>query len=191
MPFPPRTPAARGTRMVRRNRPRARRGVAAVEMALVTMLFVLPLMIGVWEVGRLVYVQQVVSNAAREGARLASQAVVIKSDGTSTNIRVASGDPNVKDTVYQYLVANGLTGLAQADVTVNFAFKTPTAAGAYPADPYLGEKNQQFEVTVTVPWSKVRWVNLGLVNPTNVTFTVTWQMMVDDEFTVNDTLPTW
>jgi hypothetical protein len=40
--------------MLRRTHPR--RGVAAVEFALVTMLFILPLLIGVWEVGRLVLV---------------------------------------------------------------------------------------------------------------------------------------
>ena len=40
------------------------------ELALVTMLFVVPLIFGIWEVGRLIHVQQVVSNSAREGARL-------------------------------------------------------------------------------------------------------------------------
>jgi hypothetical protein len=34
-------------------------------------------------------------------------------------------------------------------------------------------------------------VNLGLVNPEIITFTVEWRMMVDDPFTVNDKLPPW
>jgi len=46
-------------------------------------------------------------------------------------------------------------------------------------------------VTVTVPWEKVRWINIGLVNPTAVTFTVSWQMLTDERFNVNDQLPTW
>jgi len=44
-------------------------------------------------------------------------------------------------------------------------------------------------VTVTIPWEKVRWVNVGLINPTQVTFTATWQMLVDDAFTINQSMP--
>jgi Flp pilus assembly protein TadG len=52
---------------------RARRsGVAAVELAFLLPLVLIPLLFGMWEVGRLIECQQVVSNAAREGARAAS-----------------------------------------------------------------------------------------------------------------------
>lgn len=177
------------------HRPHApRRGVAAVELAFVLMFFMVPLLLGVWEIGRMVQVQQIISNSAREGARLAAQGYTISSSGSSTQIYATSagGTSNVKDAVYNYLVAAGLTGLQSADVTVAFAFTSPTAAGAYPADPYLGEKNQTFTVTVTVPWNKVRWVNLGfLPQTTQLTFTATWRMLVDDTFTVNQTLPSW
>ncbi|MGB6041722.1 MAG: TadE family protein, partial [Pirellulales bacterium] len=47
-----------------------RRGVAAVEFALVAPLFVLMVM-GMIEVGRAIMVQQVLTNASREGARRA------------------------------------------------------------------------------------------------------------------------
>ena len=50
---------------------------------------------------------------------------------------------------------------------------------------------QPLQVTVTIPWNRVRWSNLGLVNPTTVTYTVVWRMAIDDPFTVNDTLPTY
>src|SRR5262249_29828836 len=63
--------AAKGHPMRLRTGP-PRRGVAAIEMGFVTMLFVIPLIIGIWEVGRMIHVQQVVANAAREGARLAA-----------------------------------------------------------------------------------------------------------------------
>jgi Flp pilus assembly protein TadG len=57
--------------MVRR--PRARyAGVAAVELAVVLLFFVVPLLLAVWEVGRLIHVQQLLSNSAREGGRLAA-----------------------------------------------------------------------------------------------------------------------
>ena len=46
-----------------------RPAVAAVELAFVLLFFLVPLVIGVWEVGRLIHVQQIVSNSAREGAR--------------------------------------------------------------------------------------------------------------------------
>ena len=166
---------------------RPRRGVAAVEMALVTLVFVVPCLIGLWEVGRMIQVQQIVSNSAREGARLASQAVTINSDGQVTQIRTAAGSPNVKTTVVNYLKSCGLTNLTDADVTVTFKFAPATGK----TEPYQGLKGQTFEVYVSIPWDKVRWVNLGLVNPTKVEFTATWRMLVDDKFTVNDALPNW
>lgn len=188
--------------MRRSTRP-ARRGVAAIELAFVFMLFVIPLMIGIWEVGRLVQVQQVVSNATREGARLSAQAYTINSASTPTQIRVA----NVKEAVYEYLYAAGLTNLQRSDVTVTFGFATARTtdyvplstdpagtsfpAGSLPTDPCYGEKGMIFTVTVTIPWAKVRWINLGIINPTTVTFTVTWQMLTDDRFQVNTALPTW
>lgn len=164
----------------------ARSGVAAVEMGWTFMVFVFPLVIGIWEVGRMVQVQQIVSNAAREGARLAGQGTTIRSDGTITQIRTSTGTPNVRDVVYQYLLASGLTGLTLSDIQVSFAF---TSGGG--TEPYEGIKNQPFSVTVSVKWDKVRWVNLGVIRPTWVTFTVNWQMLVDEPFTVNQNLPSF
>lgn len=166
--------------------PATRAGVAAVEMGFTFMVFLAPLMIGIWEVGRMVQVQQIVSNAAREGARLAGQGSTIRSDGTIVQINVTTGTPNIRDVVYQYLLASGLNGLALADIDVQFAFTSGSGT-----QPHQGIKNQPFSVTVKVKWDKVRWVNLGLINPTWVTFTVNWQMLVDDPFTVNETLPTF
>ena len=193
--------------MRRHHRRAPRRGVAAVELAFVTVLLVVPLLIGIWEVGRLVQVQQVVSNAAREGARLAAQAYTINASGSPTQIRANTGPTNVQDAVYDYLYAAGLTTLRRSDVTVTFAFTTPRTtdyvalptdpsgsnypAGSKPPDPCYGEKGQVFTVTVTVPWDRVRWVNLGLLNPRTVTFTVTWEMLTDERFRVNEQLPTW
>ncbi|MBP3959069.1 pilus assembly protein [Gemmata sp. G18] len=192
---------------MRRSHGPARRGVAAVELAFVFLLFVIPLMIGIWEVGRMVQVQQIVSNATREGARLSAQAYTINSSGSPTQIKVTSGTVNVKDAVYDYMYAAGLTNLQPTDVTVTFGFTTPRTtdyvplstdpvgtsypAGSYPTDPCYGEKGMMFTVTVSIPWSRVRWINMGLINPTTVTFTVTWQMLTDDRFQVNTALPTW
>jgi Flp pilus assembly protein TadG len=184
-----------------------RRGVASIELAFVTMLLIIPLLIGIWEVGRLIQVQQIVSNSAREGARLSAQGFTINAAGNTTQIKANSGSMSVKDAVYDYLIAAGLTQLSPADVTVDFAFLTarttdyaPLAVdppgtsypvGSMPPDPCFGEKGQIFTVRVTIPWNKVRWINMGLLNPTNVTFTVTWQMLLDERFQVNEVLPTW
>lgn len=176
--------------MVRRMKP-VRRGVAAVEVALATAVFLVPMVIGIWEIGRLIQVQQIVSNSAREGARLAAQGYTLSNSGAQTEVMVSSGQYNVYDFVYSYLYGAGLTTLQKSDVTMTFQFLAPTSGGTLPTEPYQGEKGEPFSVTVTIPWAKVRWINLGLVNPTTVTFTVRWQMLIDDKFTVDDTLPTW
>jgi Flp pilus assembly protein TadG len=49
---------------------RGRRGAAAVEFAIVAPVFFL-VVLGIIEFGRMVMVQQVITNAAREGARIA------------------------------------------------------------------------------------------------------------------------
>jgi Flp pilus assembly protein TadG len=168
---------------------RGRRGAAAVELAFVVLFFFIPVLFGVWEAGRLIEVQQIISNSAREGARLAAQGYTINSSGAPTQIMAATGTPNVKDVVYQYLIAAGFANLQPSDVTVTFAFTAPRKDGTMPTDPYLGEKNQPFTVAVTVPWDKLRWINVGLIQPTQVTFTATWQMLIDDKFIVNQTMP--
>jgi hypothetical protein len=176
--------------MIRRRTP-ARRGVAAAEVALITAVFLVPVVIGVWEIGRLIHVKQVVSNAAREGARLAAQGYTLSNLGVPTQVTVSSGQYNVTNFVYEYLYGAGLTDLQRSDLTVSFLFLAPTSGGSLPTEPYQGEKGQPFAVSVSIPWDKVRWINLGIVNPTTVTYTVTWQMLIDDKFTVDDSLPTW
>src|SRR4051812_10728900 len=166
-----------------RRRTPARRGVAAVEFAFVTMLFVVPLILGVWEVGRLIQVQQIVSNAAREGARMAAQASTMQ-NGIPNQIKVTASTPSVKSVIYQHMYAAGLTNLAMGDVTVTFAFTSgrttdyvPAAvdppgtnypAGSMPPEPCYGDKGQSFTVSVSIPWDKVRWINMGLLHPTTV-----------------------
>lgn len=167
---------------------RDRCGAAAVELAFVVLFFFIPVLFGIWEAGRLIEVQQIVSNSAREGARLAAQGYTINSTGAPTHIMTSSGTPNVKDVVYQYLIAAGFANLQPSDVMVNFAF---TDMNTSLTDPYLGVKNQHFQVTVTIPWDKVRWINVGLIRPTAVTFTVTWQMLIDDPFIANTSMPSW
>ena len=178
---------------------RARDGAAAVEFAVCMIWVLFPLMVGLWEAGRAVQLQQMVSTAAREGARLAAQGRTITSAGVQTDIKAAippgtnpTNQPNVKAAVMQSLAGSGLSGLRWADVDVFFAFTDGVTSNT---DPYQGTKNQGFTVQVVVKYdSKVRWLqdsrlaNLGI---TSLQSTTKWQMLVDDPFVINESLPPW
>jgi Flp pilus assembly protein TadG len=178
----------------------ARRGAAAIEFAFVTLFVLFPILMGIWEVGRLIIVQQIVSNSAREGARLAAQARTINANGSPTEIVTSINPaanttnlPNVKASVMQSLTGAGLTNLRWSDVTVVFTYtSSPTGSVTGATNPVQGVKDQRFRVTVTIDYGdKVRWVNFGLVNPPKVSYTAEWRILVDDPFQVNDTMPVW
>jgi Flp pilus assembly protein TadG len=151
-----------------RKRGSLRRGVAAVELGFVLPLFVL-LMLGVWEVGRMVEVQQILSNAAREGGRVAST-------GTKTTT-------DIKNSVVTYLVANGITAVTTDNVTV--VNKTNAAR-----DPTQAEQLDEFRVTVTIPFNSVRWIIMNQITTTQtLTAYADWFSMRDIPITVNAEIP--
>jgi Flp pilus assembly protein TadG len=134
------------TRLRRRNRS----GAAVVELALVLPLIMI-LTIGTLEVGRLVEVQQVLSNGAREGARQASL-------GTLSSDQVAL-------VVCQYLAEAGLpdyTSTRNTVVNVEVA-AAPTYSPWATADPTTANKLDGLRVTVTIPANDVKWSLLYLV----------------------------
>jgi Flp pilus assembly protein TadG len=111
-------------RLCRKNR----RGAAVVEFAIVAPVFFL-LVFGMIEYGRMVMVQQVLTNASREGAR---QAVL---DGaTSSSVQTA--------------VTNYLTGASISGATVAINPPNPSSAGY----------GQGVTVTVSVPFNQVSWL---------------------------------
>ncbi|MCA9249286.1 MAG: pilus assembly protein [Planctomycetales bacterium] len=107
---------------------RDRRGAAAVEFALVAPVFFL-LVFGMIEYGRMVMVQQILTNASREGAR---KAVI---EGTSST--------DVQAAVQQYLTDASISG---ATVTV-----TSTA-------PVAPDYADSMTVDVEIPFSQVSWL---------------------------------
>lgn len=107
---------------------RQRRGTAVVEFALVAPLFFL-LVMGMIEYGRMVMVQQILTNASREGAR---RAVL---DGITTS--------NVQTSVNTYLSGAKITG-ATVTVTSNAAVAPDTA--------------NSMTVVVSIPFSQVSWL---------------------------------
>jgi Flp pilus assembly protein TadG len=175
-------------------------GAAAVEFVLVTLFVLIPVIRGTWDVGRLIMVQQIVANSAREGARLAAQAVTIREDGAPIQIKDSvtppatagtTGEPNVKAAAYQTLYGAGLTQLRWDDVSCSFTFlNSPTGAVAGATQPWQGVQGQKFRVTVGIPWDKVRWVALpGVVNITTVSYSVDCRILVDVAFSVNTSIP--
>ncbi|MBC7856036.1 MAG: pilus assembly protein [Pirellulaceae bacterium] len=107
-----------------------RLGAAAVEFAVVAPLFFL-LVFGMVEFGRMVMIQQVITNASREGAR---KAVL---DGATSS--------NVKSSVVTYMSNGGVT-IATSNVTIN------------PTDPASAVAGSPVTVTVSVPFSQVSWL---------------------------------
>ena len=105
-----------------------RRGAAAVEFAVVAPVFLL-LVFGMIEYGRMVMVQQVLTNASREGARVAVL------DGSTSQ--------EVQDTVNQYLNSGSISG---AVITVD---------PANPADAGFGDP---VTVSVDIGFSQVSWL---------------------------------
>ena len=83
---------------------RSEKGVAMVEAAM-TLPIILLISVGIFEFGRAYQTSQVLTNAAREGARLA----VI--DGST--------DADVRARVNQYLTNGGLTSLADDNIVLN------------------------------------------------------------------------
>jgi hypothetical protein len=171
--------------------------MAAVECGVVLMFVLVPLMLGVWEVGRLVFCQQVVVTACREGARYAAQGRLINSSGTPTDIQFSSGTPSVKDVVIFALATGGLPELDrtyllnQISCTLLTPYAKANVSDPDPTDPYNSQKGQPFRIAVTIDWSKVRWINVGILNPSTIYYQVDWTILKDAPFTVNTTLPTW
>jgi hypothetical protein len=114
----------RPCRLYRRNR----RAAAAVEFAVVAPVFFL-LVFGLIEYGRMVMVQQMLTNASREGARHA-----VLDGATSTEVTTIVND---------YLSSGSISG---ATVTVT------------PNPPTNAEFGDPVTVAVSIPFSQVSWL---------------------------------
>lgn len=113
-----------------------RRGTAAVEFAIVAPVFFL-LIFGMIEFGRMVMVQQIITNASREGARVAVL------DGA---VRVGTEDsPGVIDSVERYLEGAQIDP-ASATITID------------PFDPSSAGYGEPVTVTVAIPFDQVSWL---------------------------------
>jgi Flp pilus assembly protein TadG len=118
-----------------------RRGTALVEMALVLPIFV-AVTLGIVEFGRAMMVGQLITNAAREGARLA----II--DG-STNAEVT-------DYIEDFLAQSA--GVQAADLTINITV-TPAEGNPNPNNQVANALPRDLvTVYIAVPFNKVSYV---------------------------------
>lgn len=156
-----------------------------MELAVVIPFLVI-LLVGIWEIGRLIQLQQIMNGAARNGARIASQATILTTTGSNVDIAMAYGNPNVTGAITQYLQAAGIQNLT--GLQISFQFLTGDTSLT---QPYQGVKNQQFQLQVTLPYDNLRWTNLNLINPSTLSGVCVWQLMIDDPITVNSNLPGW
>ena len=115
---------AKPCRLCRRNR----RGAAAVEFALVAPIFFL-LVLGMIEVGRALMVQQIITNASREGARRA-----VLDGATATDVTT--------------FVNTYLNNASLPNATITYPQGNPEAAGF----------GAPVEVRVSIPFSQVSWL---------------------------------
>ena len=157
-----------------------RRGVVAVEAA-VMLPFLVIMMFGLWEVGRLIQVNQIVNNAAREGARLAAGAYV-----NGTPVTVAMVDQAVRD----YLRAGGLPAAAYngAQITLT-CLASPlwvNPSDALPLDP--------FTIRVDIPsgaaFDSMAWsLTTRVSSVRSMSVTVRWASCTDQKIAVSSQLP--
>jgi Flp pilus assembly protein TadG len=151
-----------------RRRQERRHGAASVEFAVIA-VFLVPLLIGVWEVGRLVEVQQYLSNAVREGGRQAS-----------TGNRDATA---VKQVVVRYLTTNGIPASVN-DVTVT------NLTSSSRNDPTQAEQLDQYRVTISIPFNSIRWILLNqITSKTTLTASADWYSMRDIPLAIDSKIP--
>lgn len=175
-----------------------RSGVAALEFAVV-IPFLLVVILGVWEVGRYLEVQQGLDNSTREGGRQASTA-------KRTNAEVASA-------VYQYLlgvnsIVDNPTSLVSADTYTGKSLKrvysgTTTGGTAYAFTIWVENLTADrdaldalqldvIRIKVSYPAQAVRWLSAGRFLPNGSTLDAQseWCSMADVPLVVPTTIPT-
>lgn len=139
------------------------------------------LMFGIWEVGRLIQVKQILTNAAREGARTASGAYI---NGTPVTVNT------VQTAVRNYMTSAGLPTAAVSGATIQLVNQSQNSwtnpSDALPLD--------SFDVNVTIPAGPAfESLKLGsfnrVTNVRQIAVSVNWQSASDTLIVVGNTLP--
>jgi len=128
-----------------------RSGAATVETALVLPIFFM-VMLGIVEIGRFFMVTQLMTNAAREGARIAIMTGSTNADVTSTVQQIAQQTANV----------------APANLTVTITI-TPYPGNPNPANNLASAtKRDMVSVVASVPYNRVNLMPVKWLTGVNV-----------------------
>jgi len=145
-----------------------RPGVATVELALVLPLIV-TMLLALWELGRMIEIEQTLANAAREGARQASTG------------QVSNGE--VEARVLDYLRHAGLPTTHAVATVMNVSASGVDAREATQMD--------ELQVTVSIPFEDVQWIAANLVadSSTLLTAKASWRSLKDRSYPTTVTSP--
>jgi Flp pilus assembly protein TadG len=155
---------------------------------------------GVWEVGRIAEVSNVMWNAAREAGRDASMGQDnLQAVATNMITYLQGAEPTAFGQGHStsLLPATGLpastTGYTCWDTTANrelftITFTDVTNPGT--TDPTGMQRLDQFQIGLQAPYSSVGWAAVPQVSGlTRLSVTVTWASMLDTPFSVSPALP--
>ncbi|MEX1232968.1 MAG: TadE/TadG family type IV pilus assembly protein [Planctomycetaceae bacterium] len=133
-----------------------RRGAALVEMALVLPVFV-TVTLGIIEFGRAMMVSQLVTNAAREGARLGSL------DGTT--------NPEIEAEIRSFL--QGSANVGSGDVSIAITV-TPAAGNPDPGNNVSNANvRDEVNIVVSIPFNAVSFIDGNYLAGKNITGSAT------------------
>ncbi|OAI38949.1 hypothetical protein AYO40_01560 [Planctomycetaceae bacterium SCGC AG-212-D15] len=182
---------------------RPRGGTAAVEFA-VCLPWIMLIVFGLWEIGRMVEVNQTMWGACREGARQASQGTLTLNQVT-TNVMVylINAEPNafsiptgttvtMNETPGNPAVVVASTPQLTNLLTLtyqNFGSSTNPSPPTQ-ADPTNASQLDKFGFTISFPFQNIAWTSTSywVGNPT-MTATVYWYSLIDTPIVVNPVLP--
>jgi len=180
--------------------PARRHGVAAVEFA-VCLPLLLTLMLGLWEVGRITEVQNVLWNSAREAARDASMGqadlltvandVLIYLQGAEPTAfgqghATSMQPPAVTLPANTYGYTCWDTTADRELFTVTFSDITTTTV----ADPTGMLQLDHYQIGIQVPYATVGWLPVAqITGRTRLYVAVDWASLIDAPFSISPALP--
>ena len=142
---------------------RSERGSVLLEMAM-TLPLLLLVSVAIFELGRAYQTQQILTNAAREGARMA--------------VLPDASTPNIETRVRQYMEMGQLSNVASATVDVTTTAQFPMGAATVSAS--IVTVNYPFQFTVLGPVARL--VSSSSNIPGAITLTAASEMRNETQF---------
>ncbi len=181
-----------------------RRGIAVVEAAVLLLPLFIFTLFGIWEISRIIQIQQIVANAAREGARQASTG-----QRTSSAVHPElpfNGDYEVQIAVRNYLSNAGLPltdpggstiytvqvqNVSNGQTSDYPSGATPTSDPASNSVQDINNNRDRLRVTVTYPYLRIKWSpgNFFIPDSRMIVVSSEWYSLKDIPITVDTNIP--